>query len=372
MNKDRKVLYILQSVFIAALLPVCFVPKNNYTNLIFAAGILLFSLLFSYLVKKRSILKLEHRQVAVVLPVAAVIIISLYLFCGTGLGFYENPFGAVYLYKYILPFILAVIGAEQIRRVALAQDTKASSVLSYIGLVLFDTLLFSGGNILQNYNGFIDFCSLTLFPAVTANLLYHFISKRYGALPNIVYKVLISVYPYIIPVKPKMSEAMLSFFKILLPVIVLLFVRALYERQRKSVNRKNKTAKTVLGVLAVVLMTGFIMLITCQFRFGLLVIATESMTGSLDKGDAIIYEQYDGQKLSTGQVLVFVSEKRKTVHRIADIEKINGELRIYTKGDANEKNDLGYITTDDIVGISKLKIKYLGYPTVWMRELFNK
>ena len=114
------------------------------------------------------------------------------------------------------------------------------------------------------------------------------------------------------------------------------------------------------------------MLISCRFYYGALVIATESMTGAIDKGDVIIYEQYENQDLKKGQIIVFYSStEQKTVHRISDLKRIDGELRVYTKGDANESDDLGYRIKKDIIGIQTLKIKYLGYPTVWMRELFK-
>ena len=54
-----------------------------------------------------------------------------------------------------------------------------------------------------------------------------------------------------------------------------------------------------------------------------------------------------------------------------DIKKINGELRYYTKGDANKGMDSGYITDASVIGVINLKIKYIGYPTIWIRSLFE-
>ena len=56
----------------------------------------------------------------------------------------------------------------------------------------------------------------------------------------------------------------------------------------------------------------------------------------------------------------------------AKIENINGQLRYYTKGDANEDPDAGFITSSDIVGTVRFKIPYIGYPTLWLRSLFAK
>jgi signal peptidase len=54
------------------------------------------------------------------------------------------------------------------------------------------------------------------------------------------------------------------------------------------------------------------------------------------------------------------------------IEIINGVTRYYTKGDANEDNDAGFIVDSDIVGVVNYKVPYLGYPTLWMRSLFKR
>jgi hypothetical protein len=62
----------------------------------------------------------------------------------------------------------------------------------------------------------------------------------------------------------------------------------------------------------------------------------------------------------------------QTIHRVVDIKEVNGEIRYFTKGDANKTNDEDYRTSKDIIGITKLKIKYIGNLTLWARELFTK
>ena len=96
------------------------------------------------------------------------------------------------------------------------------------------------------------------------------------------------------------------------------------------------------------------------------------MTGTINVGDTIIYEQYKNQTIKKGDIIIFNNSGIKTIHRVIKIENINKETRYTTKGDANELEDLGYITKENIIGIKKLRIKFIGYPTIWLRELFNK
>jgi signal peptidase len=95
------------------------------------------------------------------------------------------------------------------------------------------------------------------------------------------------------------------------------------------------------------------------------------MTGELNKGDIAIYERYDDQVIEEGQVIVFRDGNKHVIHRVVDKSNINGEFRYYTKGDANEHLDAGYITDSDIKGVVVLNLPYFGYPTLWLRDLFK-
>ncbi len=370
MNKDKKALYILSCVFAGFLLLLCVALNFFEAKILIAVFTAVFFLLFSTIVKKRSILNIERKQVTFILVVGALGVIALYYATGIGFGFYNTKPPISLLWEYNLPCVIAIIFSENIRKIMLAQESKFVNVISYVTLVGIDILLLSEGEIFKSFYFVNNFFAMAVFPSITSNVLYNFIGKRYGATPNILYKVLIFNFSNILRVRPIMPESMHSFAKVLIPILLMFFIRALYIKKQKFVTKKNKVLEFSLAAIGIILMTVFVMLISCQFKFGILVIATESMTGSINKGDAIIYEEYDDQVIKKGQVLVFDSNGKNTVHRVVDIENINGKTRIYTKGDANEDMDVGYITTDDVVGVFKLKIKYLGYPTVWVRELF--
>lgn len=371
MNSDKKKLYILSCVFAGALLVLCCILESAFLKPAVAVFSAVFFLLFNTFIKKRSIKAIEHRQVLAIMAVSALMFIGVFFVTGLKFGFYKTSFKTSYLWQFIIPIIVAIIFSEKIREILLAQQNKFSNIISYLSLCLIDVLLLSEPIASQKFENFNNLISMVVFPTLTANILYHFISKRYGALPNIVYKILIFTFYYFTPSEPAMPEALLAFAKLSLPLMLMAFIRSLYVKRQKRVTHKAKALERALTIISVVLMTGFVMLISCQFRFGILVIATESMTGAINKGDAVIYEQYDDQNIKEGQILVFNKNKQKTVHRVVDIEKINGQTHYYTKGDANDGNDVGYITEEDIIGVLKLKIKYLGYPTILARELFE-
>jgi signal peptidase len=128
----------------------------------------------------------------------------------------------------------------------------------------------------------------------------------------------------------------------------------------------------VLTVIVLILMIATLMVISNQFYIGAYVIATDSMTGELNRGDVAIYERYEDQLIIEGQVIVFEQSGSVIVHRVVDIEIINGITRYYTKGDANEDRDAGYIFDSDIIGLVTYKLPFFGYPTLWVRSLFDR
>ena len=60
------------------------------------------------------------------------------------------------------------------------------------------------------------------------------------------------------------------------------------------------------------------------------------------------------------------------VHRIVEIEIINGTAYYYTKGDANEDADTGYITDADIEGVVLFRVPFIGYTSIWLRSFFKR
>ena len=159
-------------------------------------------------------------------------------------------------------------------------------------------------------------------------------------------------------------------------MVIYFFIDSLFERKRRYAlgqrSRFSRAVSKIITAVAVIIMIGTVMLISNHFYYGALVVATESMTGEINKGDVVITESYEDQTVTEGQVIVFADGDSKYVHRVVDIQIINGIKRYYTKGDANEDMDAGYITDSDIVGLVNYKIPAIGYPTLWLRGLFDR
>ena len=374
---DNRIIRISSALVFAALLVALIVPLGESGRIVAAFLLLPAAALLPLFLKKRNILSINKNQVLLVVTVIALLYVMAYYLTGLEFGFYNNPnrLSLNNFFRFFLPIAAIITFTEIVRYVLVAQNDKLTRALCYFSCVMADMLICSNIPSVTNMSRFMDLVAGALFPAILSNLLYNYLSKRYGFYPNLVFRAIIILHSYVIPIKTGISESLLNFFNVLFPIAVYLFIDALYEKKRRyalgNTSKFWRVMSTLLTVIVLILMTATIMVISNQFYIGAYVIATESMTGEINKGDVAIYESYEDQFIREGQVIVFEKGSSMVVHRVVKIEIINGVKRYYTKGDANEDWDFGFITDADIVGLVNLKLPYFGYPTLWMRSLFD-
>ena len=109
---------------------------------------------------------------------------------------------------------------------------------------------------------------------------------------------------------------------------------------------------------------------SCKFKYAMLVIGSGSMSGEIEVGDAVIYQRYDDKEVEIGDIIVFEKNNMRIVHRVVQIDHSGGTTKYYTKGDALDHIDSGYVVSSEILGYVTKKIVYMGYPTLWLREIF--
>ena len=373
MTYDRKKLLALTLAILAVLLLLLFLPYD-YSRIATALVLCVAALAVYKLVQKRSIHSHNKRQVLLLMSVIAVLYLALYYLTGLSFGFAvaRAPLSWNTALLHLIPSILIIIATEIIRTVLLAQEEKAASVLSYF-LCLIAQLLLGGGIVgVTSLYRLMDIVGLTVVPALSANLLYHYIAKRFGALPNIVYRLVTTVYIYFITVDSAMSDALLSLINMILPAVIYLFISMLFEKKMRKASKRRSVGGYVGMAAMLVVVISVVMLISCQFRFRMLVIATPSMEGELNVGDAVIFEHNDAISIKENDIIVFANDGGSTiVHRVVDIQNINGEIRYFTKGDANPELDTGYVTRSSILGVVRIKLASLGYPSLMLRDIFE-
>ena len=294
---------------------------------------------------------------------------------GMFFGYYKAVlmFNMYTLIHFIIPTAIVIISSEIIRNILIAQNTKFSKILVFIIMVLVDLMIYSSIYTVDGYEEIIEIIGFTLFASIACNLLYNYISNRYGIQGNIIYRLITVLYVYIIPYIPNVYVFFRAILRMIYPYIIYQVLKYTFETSRQIIAIEDKRKSIILKIILAIVIVIMAMLISCQFKYGILVVGSGSMTGAINKGDAIFFEQYNKQEeIAKEQVVIFIKDNIRIVHRVVDIKNVNGEKRYITKGDANDDIDEGYITNEDIVGVCKFRIAYVGFPSIWVRDILSK
>ena len=377
MTADRKKLYIISSVSLALLLLTLFAPMGR--GRILAAILLLPISIFSMIsIKKRVALSINKNQILLIFSVIGLLYLVFYYVSAIYFGFTKTGYGlkADIIFLYTIPIATIIVCNELLRHVLCVQGERWGKVFAFFISLTSDLVICATIPAVTNMATFMDMVGLTFFPGLMSNLLFNYITARYGFWPNIVYKAFTLWAFYLIPYGSGISGSLLGFVNLMLPIAIYFFVDSLYEKKKRyalgNQTLLGKILSKALTVTVIVIMLGTVMLVSNQFKYGAYVIATPSMTGELNQGDAAIFEKYEDQPLVEGQVIVFEKDGSLIIHRVVDIQTVNGTTRYFTKGDANEDLDAGFIYRSDIVGVVNYKVPYIGYPTIWLRSLFQR
>ena len=118
------------------------------------------------------------------------------------------------------------------------------------------------------------------------------------------------------------------------------------------------------------MITGIIYITSGYFKYYAIAIGSGSMFPNIKKGDAVIIEKVRNiDDIAENEIIAYRYNNIIVVHRLNKKIYTGSEYYFYTKGDANNALDNYKITKDMIIGIVRVKIPYIGYPTVWLNEL---
>ena len=373
MKTDKLKVYVIEFVLLAILSFALFVP-NIFTKSTTAVLLLISAIATKYSIKKNKVESIHSNKVTILLVIFSVIYLISFYLMGLYFDYYKAlvTFNVNTVINYIVPTAIIIISSEIIRNKLLVQNTKFTKIVTFIIMVLADLMIYINIYTISGYEDIIEVIGFTLFASIACNLLYNYISNRYGINGNIIYRLITVLYVYIIPYIPNVYVFFRAILRIIYPYIIYQVLKYTFEADKQIIAVEDKRKSIIFKIILAIITIIMAMLISCQFKYGILIIGSGSMTGTINKGDAIFFEQYNkNEKIQEGQVIIFNKKDIKIVHRVIDIKKVNGETRYTTKGDANSENDEGYITDEDIAGICKFRIAYIGYPTIWIRDILS-
>ena len=370
MRKTNSKVYFVE-LLLVAILTICtlfHLTNNKY----FTTGLLILSwFIIKHFIERKPLRKTNHKKVTTVISIFTILYIALFYTMGLYSGFYRSTtlFGWKTLIEQIIPITIIIVLTEKIRNKLLIDSSKKSKLLIFLMGTIVDVSIYRSIYNLEYLDSFLAFIGLIIFTAVANNLLFNYINENYGVKPVIIYKLVTVLYVYIIPIIPNVYPYLRTFLRMLYPLIIYMYIEKYYYEDKYKPSPQEERKKLVTIGITSVLILSVIALVSCKFLYGVLVIGSGSMTGSIDKGDVVFFKQT--KEIKEGDVIVFIYDDIRVVHRVIKAQNINGEMRYYTKGDANREQDEGYVTKDTLMGKVLFKIKYIGRPTLWLHDIFK-
>jgi signal peptidase len=129
---------------------------------------------------------------------------------------------------------------------------------------------------------------------------------------------------------------------------------------------------TVLVILIIIGMLVGITLLPFKENFKLLVVMSGSMAPTISTGSVIVIKPAMEYKIDDIVTFKSYNSQKKndyTTHRIVSVERNKGGNIYHTKGDANESQDSGTLSKDQIKGKVLFSIALIGYIVGYAKTL---
>ena len=381
MSRNIKLIYIYEFlifffiIFFKIFILDSFIMSYNIVNIVFWSILSFLMILTLGIMKDKNYYKSFSVRVVIINILSYALIIYV---LGFLTGFYKFPYSHDIntVISNILPIIVLIFFQEIIRFIV-----AKNSVYTLKPIVLL-TILFICMNIIinfstTNFNTFQDvfeFFFVVCVPIISKQLLYSYCSYKISITPVIILRICFEIYYFILPFFPDLGDYLRTIFDLILAFSIYKMLDKAISYGDKVDIYINKIRRRILLLPLIIFTIGIVTLVSGIFSYKLIAIASNSMYPVYERGDAIIYEKIDNDKLNSikeGDILVFVRNSVIVTHRVVKITNNKDKIIFNTKGDNNEVEDNFEVNSDSVLGVVKYKIKYVGMFTIWLSEYFN-
>lgn len=373
-KNTKKILLIELIIALVSLIEFFVIKEYNYFLYLF--------LLLGIFILGIFTLKFNMRKERITNDVLLVISISvlsywliIYLvgyFSGFAYNAYSKSF--IGITKNILSDLILIIVIELLRNLVL--KTNNTSKIT----ILFAVISFSMMEIvpklslaqITNNTIFIKSLFNIIVPIISKNILLTYLTIKTGYKTSILYKVMMELPLYVVPIIPNFGFYIEDLIITIFPLLILIIFCKLYTKDSKKIsNSRNIRNQKIIDILVQIFIGIFlfitILLVSGIGRYIIFTIGSGSMEKTIMIGDVVLIDQKD-LDIDKGDIIAYKHDDVVLVHRV--IEKTTDSYGIYyrTKGDNNKEPDNWLIKEEEIIGTCKLRIKYIGWPTIKLNQ----
>lgn len=349
---------------------------NEYTLSLFLTIVLTITILLIGFDKAR---KMKEKQVLKVILFYTISFLVLIYALGLKTGYLKTAYSLepISIIKNVFPVIFLII-VEELLRYTLLRKSRENKLLNIIVVLMtsaIDTIL-----VINLYNraeitDLLELATITILPSFSKNIMLNNVSKNYGYYPAMGYQLIMNLYIYYLPVVPNLGIYLESVVMLLVPIVIKEIINRMYPIEEEKHKNKQTGIRKVITISEIAIIVIIVVLYSNLGPYWIAAIASGSMEPTIKIGDAVIIDKMITthiEKLKVGDIIVFKNGNSIYTHRIVEMKKKNDKYKILTKGDrkGNVVDDW-VVEEKDIIGKVRMKIPYIGYPTVQIKRIIE-
>lgn len=296
---------------------------------------------------------------------------------GFFVGFLKNAYSLSFLTMMDNIFcpIMVIILIETFRYVVIwaNKDKKIWTVLFTILITVFEIAISIRTLQVQELRLLFGQFATIILPVTIKNAVLSYLCYHIGYRVPLFYRLLVDIYVFLVPIIPDVGDYIHSLILVSLPSLIYIAAFSIIDEnnQEEQFIFSKETFSfwdIPIGLFVAVIAA----LVSGFFPLYMIGVGSDSMSPSINKGDAIILKKVHDEKLKKGDVIAYQKDKKIIVHRIVTVTEEENGITYVTKGDANNSKDPAIVKQKQVKGIVKIRIPYVAYPSIWLFEYFNE
>ncbi len=370
--KNKKLLFtIIIYVFITTYLIILnSTIYTNFINPLFWGGMIIYLTID----QKRNYIRFnQNKKYLKNMLIISCIHVVIYLCMGLILGFSKTTNS----YNFIAT-VIPIIGIEMARNViaTINKNNKLGLAFLTILLVLVELKYNILVNLYINKEVFFKYVCQTILPLIACNILCTYLTLKCSFMVPLVYRIFSKLIVLILPIYSNVDWFIIATTSILSPTIIYTLFKYKFTNKNENIRKKRQNFNSKIGfVVTFIFCINLVLFMIGIFKYESITIVSNSMKPNFERGDVVIFEKMSDSELkqiSKNEIIVYSIGKQNIVHRIIDIIEKDDKISYLTKGDSNNVADKMLVQTNQIKGKYVFHIKYIGFPTVWLYEYFNR
>lgn len=307
------------------------------------------------------------------------LVLVFFIMYGLGIlvGFLKNAYSRslINIFDNIFAPIVVIVFMELVRYIVVwaNKDKKLVIVLFTMLMIIFEIFTSIRTINWADLSSVFNISATVILPIIFKNILLTYLTSHVGYKIPIIYRIVMDIYIFIVPIVPNLGDYVNSMILISLPILIYISSFSMIDdRITRPEPIFNKKRFTMLDIPVTIILVVLIALISGFFPLYMIGIGSDSMSPTIHKGDAVVLQKVgEKETLKKGDIIAYSRGKLIIVHRITEVKKEKGKTVYITKGDANNGNDPREVYQNQVKGKVKFKIPVIAWPTVWLTELFN-